>query len=321
MKNYLRAASRKLSPIIFAFIYGALTLVSLPTAFKFVQRVRRLTFRYPNFLVTPHWRAAWNRTNSGWVLCHPLDWVAINLVLHDSWEPTIKSTISTLLKDGDTFVDIGAHIGSHSLTAAQTVGPTGHVIAFEPLPANLAFLSQMIVRNRLFNVTLIALALADRCRVLTLHAGDCENLGQTSIRPVSGHVYRAITTRFDQLIPSEIWPKIRMIKMDVEGAEAMVIAGMERMLSELPCDYLICEITDEYLKECGSSAFVLIGEICKYGYISFLIDKQSSGSWKELEESSVFDKQVDMIFVKSECVSEFVGATGATRRTKQYEIA
>jgi predicted methyltransferase len=50
-------------------------------------------------------------------------------------EPDVTAYLLALLRFGDSFIDVGAHYGYHSLLAAQLVGPRGYVHAFEPTPS------------------------------------------------------------------------------------------------------------------------------------------------------------------------------------------
>src|SRR6266536_273406 len=77
-----------------------------------------------------------------------------------SWcEQDEQNCIRNILRNGDVAFDIGAHLGVYTSMLAATVGPNGHVFAFEPNPRVLACLKRTIAS--MFNVTLHDYALSD----------------------------------------------------------------------------------------------------------------------------------------------------------------
>lgn len=139
--------------------------------------------------------------------------------------------IKRLLRPGDHFVDGGANIGYFTLLAAQRVGPHGRVDAFEPQPENRARLEANLRVNALSDgVRLHAQALADRAGEAALHIlqGPQHNHGEASLFAAPGAATMAIATaRLDEVLAG-LSP--RLIKLDIEGAEPLAIAGMAGLL-------------------------------------------------------------------------------------------
>lgn len=50
------------------------------------------------------------------------------------FESTVRTVYETILSPGDVAVDVGAHVGKHTLPMARLVAPEGKIIAFEPIP-------------------------------------------------------------------------------------------------------------------------------------------------------------------------------------------
>lgn len=133
----------------------------------------------------------------------------------------------SLMKPGEVFYDVGAHIGYYALIAAQELGPSGKVIAFEPLPLNLHFLRRHIAVNQVHNVEVLAMGLSD-------HAGEARfdvaggtgrgRLGST------GDVAIEIES-IDTLCASGRIPPPNLIKMDIEGAEYQALVGARETLA------------------------------------------------------------------------------------------
>jgi FkbM family methyltransferase len=143
----------------------------------------------------------------------------------------IQRLIDTVTRSGDTLVDVGAHIGYNTVYAARTVGPGGAVYALEPAPDNRATLEENVAANRLANVTVLPFAAgaepADREFFLRGSVSAVNSFAPTSFyAPVTSSI-RVRVAPLDDLIP--VMPDV--VKIDVEGAELDVLAGMERILT------------------------------------------------------------------------------------------
>jgi len=128
------------------------------------------------------------------------------------------------LKKGDVFVDIGAHIGKYTVTAAKIVGDGGLVVSLEPFPANYRTLLENVNINKLTNVVALNVAAwSERCD-LKLFIG--REPGQHSVKKNSGRGFINIhADTLDNIFSALGVEKINVIKIDVEGAEAEVIKG------------------------------------------------------------------------------------------------
>ncbi len=73
------------------------------------------------------------------------------------------------LQPGDTFIDVGAHIGYLSLPIAKRVGPSGKVIALEPSPTSLELLRRNVALNGFNWVTVVDAAASDKDGLARLH--------------------------------------------------------------------------------------------------------------------------------------------------------
>lgn len=69
----------------------------------------------------------------------PRDWVSRKLLLFGAYDSGILEVITGLIKSGDTVVDVGAHIGYHTLHLSRAVGEQGQVLAFEPDPTSRCY--------------------------------------------------------------------------------------------------------------------------------------------------------------------------------------
>jgi FkbM family methyltransferase len=155
----------------------------------------------------------------------------------------LQRTIKRYVSPGDNVYDIGANIGYVSLMLAKQVGPEGGVFAFEPIPETFAMLRRNIVLNKLDNVTLLNVAASATSGVTAMRT--IENLSMSSLvwhRDDTGAVQvRIETVAIDNLIESGELPAPKFVKIDVEGAEGLVLQGMARTIaSTKPVIFLEC---------------------------------------------------------------------------------
>ena len=153
---------------------------------------------------------------------------------YGDYEPAVVQTIQSWVQPGWTVVDIGSQVGYMTLLLAQRVGPTGHVFAFEPMPANFAVLRENVALNAYENVTLVQAAVSNVAGQLRLHQLDSRALSATASLvapavPEAGGIDVA-TVRLDEAIPPARRP-VRFVKIDVEGAEGWVLEGMADILA------------------------------------------------------------------------------------------
>ena len=134
------------------------------------------------------------------------------------------------LRSGATVVDVGASIGYNTVYASRRVGRTGQVVAIEPAADNIGVLRDNIVTNGLDNVVVreVAAGRAHEVRDFYLRG---ETSAVNSLFPES--VYAAVTSVAQvQVAPLDDLVDVDpdLVKIDVEGAELDVLAGMTRLL-------------------------------------------------------------------------------------------
>lgn len=136
-----------------------------------------------------------------------------------TFEPARAATIADLIRPGDCFWDIGAHKGYITLIAARRVGERGRVYAFEPSQDNLWFLRKHLDWNRLRNVNVVAAALSS-------YDGRAPFGGGSSLALKLGAGRESVAVRAIQsLLERDDYQPPTFLKIDVEGAEADVLAG------------------------------------------------------------------------------------------------
>jgi FkbM family methyltransferase len=189
-----------------------------------------------------------------------------------------------VIERGMTVVDIGAHVGFHSLLAAKRVGPSGRVFAFEPDPDNFAILKRNIALNNYENITPVQQAVSDRTGRLELFLSGQGN-DRHSIYPnprdlSSGRTWEVTATCLDDFLASEGWPQIDFIKMDIEGAEPLALKGMNQLLKRSENLRILSEFAPESLRAGGHAPAQFLEELALLGFTVNWLD--DSGELKHL---------------------------------------
>jgi FkbM family methyltransferase len=185
------------------------------------------------------------------------DEVCQSLFWFGDFDPWVVSTIRRLARPGSVGLDVGANIGAVALTLGKAVGPQGRVFCFEPMPPNIAHLKRNIAANALHWIEVEPIALSDNHKQLRMilpkdHAGMSRvvsaNNGGLWQEPVTRGIMRGFIasggaaeekdtfvvncTTLDQWLSERGRLDISVCKIDVEGHEIEVFAGMERALSD-----------------------------------------------------------------------------------------
>jgi FkbM family methyltransferase len=177
-----------------------------------------------------------------------------------------------LLGPGDWMVDGGAHVGLFTLVAAACVGPSGKVLAFEPAPEARAQLLKNVEINGFSRVDVRSEALAEEQGTREFVAFSVEAWGSSSFAPpeglAGGQRETVETVTLDSVISSEEQARLKLIKLDLEGAEYAALRGAQRLLAEAKPD-LILELEPEHLARQGATIDAIVRLLEPYGYAFF----------------------------------------------------
>jgi FkbM family methyltransferase len=148
-----------------------------------------------------------------------------------------------LIKPGDLVIDVGANWGIHTLYLSKLVGPTGQVLSFEPFPNALEELKWHVKANDCRNVRIVSKAASDEegDAAFTV-GGSAQTGGLTEV--ITGSLgderLRVKTERLDTVWDG-LTGRVKLIKIDVEGAETKVLLGARRMIAEQK-PYLVIDL-------------------------------------------------------------------------------
>jgi len=196
------------------------------------------------------------------------------LLRGEAYEPQMAALVERLLRPGDTFVAIGANEGYFSILAARKTRP-GKVYAAEPQGRLGAVIRKNAELNGCGNVVLWPVAVADRNDSAELFLHPSTNTGSSGLfQPARWHTRReTVPTRtLDGLFAEHGLNRVRIMKVDCEGGEKLVLEGGRQTLKERKIEILAWEYhptvltpgemerMDGYLRECGYRFLSLNGQ-------------------------------------------------------------
>ena len=142
-----------------------------------------------------------------------------------SFDVSEREMLAARLRDGFTFIDVGANVGAYSLFVAAQAGRGARILAVEPQPDIFARLAFNIAQNPFGTIKAVACALADKPGELTLFI-DQANRGESSVRIINssaGTALKVPAMTLLALVQGEGYERIDAIKLDVEGAEDIIL--------------------------------------------------------------------------------------------------
>jgi FkbM family methyltransferase len=204
------------------------------------------------------------------------DMIQMYVYLFGVWEPDITSFVRDRLGPGDTFIDVGANVGYHALLAARQVGPDGRVVAIEASPTICRWLQGNLARNGNADaVRTVNMAVSDAPGTVHIHRGPACNIGLTTTlesRGFAAEAKVAAAPLADLLEPKEI-ATARLVKIDVEGGEDRVLAGMGGFLEKCPEGVeILLELSPEWWPDPHQTAQQILAPLFEAGFHAYRID-------------------------------------------------
>lgn len=189
------------------------------------------------------------------------------------------------VRDGMCVADIGANVGVYTLELARCTGPRGAVWAFEPDPGNAAVLEQNVSRNKYSSVQVVRAAVADNDGHATLyrdeaHHGDHGIFASTERRDS----IEVAKTCLDSFFRERRSP--RFIKLDVQGAEGLVVRGMRGLLEPGNPLMLLFELSGTDPVAANTSASDTLGELDHHTF-TFSVLSEEDGELQPATRSEI----------------------------------
>jgi FkbM family methyltransferase len=196
-------------------------------------------------------------------------------------EPETSALVDILLQPGDTFIDIGGHVGFFSMLAAGLVGPTGRVYVFEPERTNYAHLLTHITLNNFHHVFPFPWAVGHSTAVVDFFT-NLDNDGGHALWEPGRHPFNQKSRQqvskesvflisLDDIFGSAQPGFAKLIKIDTEGNEASVLRGARHFLTRAQIPAVIAEINQFGLAQLGSSEQEMRTLMTDLGYTTYAL--------------------------------------------------
>ena len=219
------------------------------------------------------------------VVLNPTDPVVSGALHFGVYEKAETRFFQSACRDGMTFLDVGANLGYYTALAARAVGPNGRVLAVEPDPDSFGYLEQTIAANAVGNVEAFPVAASDAPAILPLYIstdnrGDNRLYASDEERPQVEVKARPL----DALLRENKIDTVDLIKIDVQGYEPKVIAGLRETITASPNLTLLTEFWPQGIDEAGEDANEFLQTLRELGLN--LHELQPDGSLAELTDDT-----------------------------------
>ena len=237
-------------------------------------------------------------TGGGWGTCALGTGATLRVNLSDRierqmwggcYEPHVQGALRAWLAPGNTFVDIGAHVGYHAVLGASLVGSRGRVFAFEADPGNFARLADHL-RPFSWATAMNVAVWSTTGKVIFERSSEPGESGWGTVAAVrdlaKGKHFSIDTISLDDWSQQNGIENVSVMKVDAEGSEVSILQGARNFLQRAK-PAIIIEANDVVLRQANSSALELTEILRGEGYELFELvgttlrpfrDADSSGS-------------------------------------------
>ena len=219
--------------------------------------------------------------------CDLRDTISREACFTGRYEPQETVLATRILEPGMTVLDVGANWGYFTLVCAHLIGTTGRLVALEPHPRLASILRENVRANELAQVRVLEVGAAATTGVASFidYPQDGGNLGLSRMAETTeGADFSGVTVALDDLLDQVVRAEneplafgvVDLVKIDVEGTESDVLAGMARGLAARRYRYVLLECHPHALTRRGESLESCVEPPATAGYSGWLIDHSPS---------------------------------------------
>ncbi len=218
-----------------------------------------------------------------------------------NYQPIIIETLKKYLKNGDTFIDVGANVGFFTAVAAGLVGKKGQVHSFEPVPEYFQKLVSLAENNSQYDITANQFALGNEEKSNKIYIKGRSGVGHNTFFPCflenagnGSKTAEVSIRRLDKYIKEKKIKNIKLIKIDVEGFEFPVLKGLKDYFLECKktglFPLIICEICPKACAIQGYKLKDLFDYMKEFYYYPFdIINIKKKIDINKIKEDQMFD--------------------------------
>ncbi|HET6573400.1 MAG TPA: FkbM family methyltransferase [Fimbriiglobus sp.] len=231
-----------------------------------------------------------------------------HVILRGLWEPVVTEVILSHLRPGMRVVEVGSNQGWYTLLMARQVGPTGRVTSFEANKDLVRLVRDSAsINGYLYQVALHAVAVGDTSGDATFYVRE-RYLGNSSLgqidRPFLDYLHddqREVTVpkvSLDEFLQGDDC-RIDFLKVDAEGAEPLIVRGMERLLRENDRIVIVMEYSPIQMRTAGSDPEGFVTFLHGLGFHVHRIE-DTGGLTRMTADDLRSDAHFDILLTRSE---------------------
>jgi FkbM family methyltransferase len=262
-----------------------------------VRGFRRIAHHLPRLLIPAPQGALSMRTRYGfWLQIDPVKDKGVERSIYytGTYEKGALAIMKLLLREGNTFIDVGANIGLMSIYASKLVGPSGQVSAFEPNPETAEILEENIRLNRISNIKSHRYAVGKTPGKALIYDRWDSNRGSASlIKPgqdAESHEIEVCTLSdfFKKDIETAKLP--HLIKLDIEGFELEALEGALDLLNSKSPPMLMIECSENRENTFGDRTDPLYKFLTDLGHYRIFKGRKEKSRLSKLVEVNSLDE-------------------------------
>jgi len=217
------------------------------------------------------------------LLVDPADYIGALLVRDGIFEAAETDLVTRILRAGDTCIDAGCHVGYYSCLLAKLVGEKGRVYSFDANPQACHNTRRNLNLNGSYSAEVIQSALGNSDGMVPFHISTDDQTGLSSLGPIPRckETISVPCLRLEAFLNERRVDSVRLLKVDVEGAEEMLLGGLGHFLADHVIDYILVECFDERLQLLGSSTEKVGGILKSAGYKPWEYGIDHPAGWSE----------------------------------------
>ena len=221
-----------------------------------------------------------------------------SLLFHGTYSASLAHFVRQRVKLGAHCLDIGANLGYYSLLMAHYAGAQGRVAAFEANPALLDRLQAQAVHNGFKHLEIVGKAVSDHCGQAAFYiskdAGK-SSLGAEYVRDQVRQVDVDVTS-VDHFIQQAAWPRLDVVKIDIEGYDLLALLGAKISLAAFK-PLVVFEFWRSTPKEWTAAARTLL---CDLGYRAYSLHARSGALTPFEWQLEAPQKQADVVLMPAD---------------------